>query len=177
MLSNVKPVEDESSRTADMQVACRRGRESSPDHELSVYCEGPVQANEAIRHKLLGAQRRLGKRIDGRAVERPQIIAQGFPFMGKAAACELPKFRKIHWQFLSASEENSAGIDFGRRMKSRGRNFRDETWLRDELSNGAQIAVVARAGRGQDTLRHFPLHQENGTVEARVEREKLFDDR
>src|SRR5689334_3866315 len=37
MFPHIKPVENESPRTADMQVASRRWRKASPNHEVSVY--------------------------------------------------------------------------------------------------------------------------------------------
>ena len=60
-------------------------------------------------------------------------------------------------------------------MESGGRHLDDESHVADQLGDDRKIAVIAGTGRCQKALRHFPLHEKDGSLETGIERQEFFN--
>ena len=114
--------------------------------------DASVNREQLIDAELFGAQFRLLEGIDRRAVERAQVVAQGFALLREAAAKEREKLGSCWRRAFLAVEKDGGGIDFRGRGERRGGNIHDEMDIADQLSKDREIAVGASARGGEKAL-------------------------
>ena len=136
-----------------------------------------------IQRQFLGAPGSLREALEGRFPKHAgQIIAKSSALLPKTLADEGEEARCIaDPQFRGAivgRQADHGGLDFGWRLESRWRDIEHQLDAGEQLCLNAEIAIVARVWPGCQTLRHFLLNHENGSLQPRCSRRQgFFDDR
>jgi hypothetical protein len=124
---------------------------------------------------LFGAETGFGPGVDlVFAVEIDEVVAESFALLFEAGAGETEEAVGVGCDGRARFEEDDGGIDFGRGVEGARFHFEEEAGVGEDGGLDGEVAVIAAAVGGDQTLGNLFLHEENSARE--VETDHVFQD-